>query len=80
VLFEKSFKGWGVLTANTRHSRVPAPYGLGPGAGLAVKLSRYRESIELKALDARLRGHDEKNTPMAHVVKNSLDWIYMITV
>jgi hypothetical protein len=36
-----------------------------------VKLSRYPESGEPKALDARLRGHDVKNTPMAQLIKNS---------
>ena len=32
-----------------------------------MKRQRYPESIELKALDARLRGYDEENTPMAQL-------------
>jgi len=38
-------------------------------AGHEVKLLRYPERIELKALDARLRGHDGKNTPMAQIIR-----------
>jgi hypothetical protein len=36
-------------------------------AGHEVKLLRYPEGNQLRALDPRLRGDDAKNTPMAEI-------------
>jgi len=43
-----------------------------------VKLSRYPESDRLKALDARLRGNDGKNSSTAELIIGSFHSSYIL--
>jgi len=49
-------------------------------AGHAVKLLRYPGSDRLKTLDARLRGHDEKNSPTAEITADCGQKQYRLSV